>query len=71
MPVLQCKTKDCRKTKTTLQNRGSKFEKFQELKIQELTEQVLYLHFFFFLVLMVASGANWAHTSSNEGVGTR
>eukprot|EP00026_Physarum_polycephalum_P003486 Phypoly_transcript_03498.p1 GENE.Phypoly_transcript_03498~~Phypoly_transcript_03498.p1 ORF type:complete len:722 (+),score=117.51 Phypoly_transcript_03498:139-2304(+) len=40
MPILECKTKDCRKTKTTLQNRGSKFEKFQEIKIQELTEQV-------------------------------
>lgn len=40
MPIVECRTKDCRKTKLTLQNRGSKFEKFQELKIQELTEQV-------------------------------
>lgn len=40
MPIQECKTKECRKTKTTLQNRGSKFEKFQEIKIQELTEQV-------------------------------
>ena len=41
MPKRECPNKDCGKTDTLhLQTRGSKFVKFQELKIQELPRQV-------------------------------
>ena len=44
MPRLQCDSSDCvqnrRKGQLHLQTRGSKFEKFQELKIQELAKHV-------------------------------
>ena len=44
MPRLQCDSSDCvqnrRKGQLHLQTRGSKFEKFQELKIQELARHV-------------------------------
>lgn len=44
MPVTQCMSASCTRNgntgKITMQTRASKFEKFQELKIQELPEQV-------------------------------
>lgn len=44
MPQLQCPSDDCRVNKSGgrlyLQTRGSKFMKFQEIKIQEHSDQV-------------------------------
>ncbi|KAL3902184.1 MAG: hypothetical protein SGCHY_000035 [Lobulomycetales sp.] len=44
MPLFECKSKECErnnsKGKLVMQTRGSKFLKFQEAKIQELTDQV-------------------------------
>ncbi|KAK7601726.1 hypothetical protein V9T40_009167 [Parthenolecanium corni] len=43
-PIVMCPSQDCQQNKSggrlILQTRGSKFVKFQELKIQELTDQV-------------------------------
>ncbi|KAG8182239.1 hypothetical protein JTE90_024172 [Oedothorax gibbosus] len=44
MPLINCESEECRVNKSGgrlyLQSRGSKFIKFQEIKIQELSEQV-------------------------------
>ena len=47
MPQLMCPSDDCRINKSGgrlyLQTRGSKFVKFQEIKIQELSDQVTFV----------------------------
>lgn len=44
MPLPECPTEECRRNQSrgqlVLQTRGSRFQKFQEARIQELTEQV-------------------------------
>ncbi|KAJ3395526.1 Mcm2-7 hexameric complex component [Lobulomyces angularis] len=44
MPLFDCQSNDCKRNNTrgklVMQTRGSKFLKFQEVKVQELTEQV-------------------------------
>lgn len=50
MPLLMCPTDDCKVNKSGgrlyLQTRGSKFVKFQELKIQEHVMYFFYLNFY-------------------------
>ena len=55
MPLLMCPTDDCKVNKSGgrlyLQTRGSKFIKFQELKIQE---HVIFMsHFLFKLIYLI------------------
>ena len=63
MPLLMCPTDDCKVNKSGgrlyLQTRGSKFIKFQELKIQEhvcglnILWHLLKLNCYFFLGLLI------------------
>lgn len=56
MPLRECPSDDCRINKSggvlDMQTRGSKFVKFQEIKIQEhVCTRILYIYKFFILML--------------------